>query len=55
METQMKTLTCDGFDISAFAGGRGGSVNYIQMRDLAAEKEVNKRRAKAAQQPEAKP
>lgn len=51
LDTQLKTLTCDGFEIAAFAGGKG-TTNYIQMRDLAAEKELIERRAKAMKQAE---
>ena len=47
LDTQHKTLKCDGFEISVFAGGEGGSLNHVQMKDLAAEKELKERRAKA--------
>jgi hypothetical protein len=47
LDTQLKTLTCDGFEISVFAGGEGGNLNYVQMKDLVAEKEAKDRRAKA--------
>jgi hypothetical protein len=47
LDTQLKTLRCDGFQISLFAGGEGGSLNHVQMKDLAAEKELKDRRAKA--------
>ena len=47
LDTQHKTLRCDGFEISVFAGGEGGSLNHVQMKDLAAEKELKERRAKA--------
>lgn len=47
LDTQLKTLKCDGFEISVFAGGEGGNLNYVQMKDLAAEKELRERRAKA--------
>jgi hypothetical protein len=57
MDTQLKTLKCDGFEISVFAGGKGGNINYVQMRDVAAEKEIENRRAKAREkaEKEAKP
>lgn len=47
LDTQLKTLRCDGFEISVFAGGEGGNLNYVLMKDLAAEKELKDRRAKA--------
>ena len=47
LDTQHKTLRCDGFEISMFVGGEGGSLNHVQMKDLAAEKELKDRRAKA--------
>lgn len=47
LDTQLKTLRCDGFEISVFAGGQGGNLNYVEMKDLAAEKELRERRAKA--------
>ncbi len=47
LDTQLKTLKCDGFEIGVFAGGEGGNLNYVQTKDLAAEKELRERRAKA--------
>jgi hypothetical protein len=47
LDTQLKTLKCDGFEISVFVGGEGGNLNYVQMKDLAAERELKERRAKA--------
>lgn len=52
MDTQLKTLKCSGFEISIFAGGQGGNINYVQLRDLAAEKELASRRAKAREKAE---
>jgi len=52
MDTQLKTLKCSGFEISIFAGGKGGNINYVQLRDLAAEKELANRRAKAREKAE---
>lgn len=48
MDTQLKTLKCNGFEISIFAGGTGGEINYVQMRDLEAQKKLKERRAKAS-------
>lgn len=47
LDTQLKTLKCDGFEIALFAGGEGGNLNYVQMKDVAAERELRERRAKA--------
>ena len=47
LDTQMKTLTCDGFDIRLHAAGEGGNLNSVLMRDLAADKTLKERRAKA--------
>lgn len=57
MDTQLKALKCEGFEINVFAGGRGGNANYIQLRDLVADKELRSRRAKAREkaEKEAKP
>jgi hypothetical protein len=49
MDTQMKTLTCKDFEIQIFAGGKGGNLNYVLMRDLVADKTLKERRAKARQ------
>jgi len=50
MDSQMKTLTCKDFEIRIFAGGEGGSLNYVLMRDLEADKKLKDRRAKAKAQ-----
>ncbi|HMH42775.1 MAG TPA: hypothetical protein VK557_04785 [Pyrinomonadaceae bacterium] len=50
MDTQMKTLTCKDFEIRIFAGGEGGNLNYVLMRDLEADKKLKDRRAKARAQ-----
>jgi hypothetical protein len=47
LDTQMKTLKCKDFEIQIFAGGEGGNLNYVKVRDLAAEKTLKERRAKA--------
>jgi hypothetical protein len=47
MDTQLKTLTCKGFEIRVFAGGEGGNLNYVLMRDLEADKKLKDRRKKA--------
>jgi hypothetical protein len=47
MDEQLKSLKCDGFEISVFAGGRGGNANYVQLRDMNADKIVKDRRQKA--------
>ena len=50
MDSQMKTLNCATFEIRVFAGGKGGSLNSVQFRDLAAAKTQKERRAKAKAQ-----
>jgi len=50
MDTQMKTLTCNGFSIRIFAGGEGGSLNYVLLEDLDADKKLKDRRKKAREQ-----
>jgi hypothetical protein len=47
MDTQLKTLKCTGFEIKVFAGGKGGNLNYVDIRDLEADKKVEDRRKKA--------
>ena len=47
LDTQMKTLTCTDFEIRVFAGGQGGSLNYVLMTDLTAARTLKERRAKA--------
>lgn len=47
LDTQMKTLTCKDFEVRIFAGGKGGNLNYVLMRDLVADKTLKDRRAKA--------
>lgn len=57
MDEQMKTLKCNGFEMSAFAGGKNVNVNYIEMKDTAAEQKLKERAQKAAEkeQKETKP
>jgi hypothetical protein len=50
MNTQMKTLTCNNFSIQIFAGGEGGSSNYVLVEDLEADKKLKERRKKAREQ-----
>lgn len=49
MDNQMKTLKCQDFETQIFAGGKGGNLNYVMMRDLIADKTQKERRAKAKQ------
>jgi hypothetical protein len=53
----LKMLKCDGFEVSVFAGGKGGSANYVQIKDMIVDKEFKARRQKAREkaQKEAKP
>src|ERR1044072_1587967 len=50
MDNQLKLLTCKDFEIRIFAGGEGGNLNYVLMRDLEADKKLKDRRAKASAQ-----
>ena len=47
LDNQLKILTCKDFEIRVFAGGEGGNLNYVLMRDLEADKKLKDRRAKA--------
>jgi len=50
MDTQMKTLTCNGFSIRIFDGGEGASLDYVLVEDLEADKKLKERRKKAREQ-----
>lgn len=50
MDTQLKTLTCKDFEVRVFAGGPGGSLNYVLITNLEANKQLKERRAKAKAQ-----
>lgn len=47
LDTQLKMLSCQGFEVRLFAGGPGGSLNSVELRDLRAEQTLKDRRAKA--------
>ena len=47
LDNQLKTLTCSDFEVRVFAGGPGGNLNYVSMRDLEADKKLKDRRKKA--------
>jgi hypothetical protein len=47
MDNQLKILKCSEVEIRVFAGGQGGNLNYVSMKDLEAEKKLKDRRAKA--------
>ena len=47
MDNQLKILKCTDFEIRVFAGGQGGNLNYVLMKDLDAEKKLKERRDKA--------
>ena len=57
MDNQLKILKCSEIEIRVFAGGQGGNLNYVLMRDLAADKKLKERRQKAREKatPETKP
>lgn len=50
MDNQLKILACSEFEVRVFAGGQGGNLNYVLLKDLLADKKLKERRAKAAQQ-----
>ena len=50
MDTQLKTLACQDFEIRVFAGGENGNQNYVLLTDLEAKKKLKERRAKARAQ-----
>lgn len=50
MDTQMKTLNCEGFSVRLFAAGEGGNLNYVLVQDLEADKKLKDRRKKAREQ-----
>lgn len=55
MDNQLKTLRCREFEISIFAGGQGGNVNYVKMQDTPAMQKLKERRVKAREAQQAKP
>jgi len=50
MDNQLKTLRCKEFEVQAFVGGQGGNLNYVEMKDLIADKQLKDRRDKARAQ-----
>ena len=50
LDDTLKVLKCSDFEVRAFIGGKGGTLNYIELRDLIAAKNRNERRAKAKAQ-----
>lgn len=55
LDNQLKNLKCKEFEISIFAGGEGGNVNYVKMQDTPAQEKLKERRVKAREAKEAKP
>jgi hypothetical protein len=47
LDNSLKILKCTEVEIRVFAGGKGGNLNYVLMKDLLAEKKLKDRRAKA--------
>ncbi len=43
----LKILKCSDFEVRVFIGGQGGSLNYVLVKDLAAEQKLKDRRKKA--------
>ena len=50
MDTELKTLNCQEFEIRLFAGGHNVQINYTQVRDLVALQKYEERRAKSKEQ-----
>ena len=55
LDTQQKSLKCDGFEVTLFAGGEALNVNNVKMQDLKAAQELKERRAKAKQKAQSTP
>lgn len=51
LENQLKILKCMDLEVRVFAGGPGGSQNYIVVTDVAAVKKLKERRDKARGKP----
>ena len=49
LDTQLKTLKCREFELSVFAGGEGGNLNYVLMIDEAARRKLKERKGKAVE------
>lgn len=47
MDTQLKTLKCAEFEVRVHAGGPGGALNYVLLKDLTADEKLKDRRKKA--------
>ena len=50
MENQLKTLKCTEFEVQAFVGGQGGNLNYVDVKDLVADRKLKDRQQKAKAQ-----
>ncbi len=50
LETQSKILKCHDLEVGVYAGGAGGNLNHVRVQDMAAQKTVKERRAKAREQ-----
>ena len=55
LDTQLKMLNCQGFEVRLFAGGPGGNLNSVELRDLGAEQTLKDRRVKARAAKTSKP
>jgi hypothetical protein len=49
LDNSLKILKCRDFEIRVFAGGKGGSLNYLKIHDLDAEKKLKDRMDKVEQ------
>jgi hypothetical protein len=50
LDNTLKFLKCVDFEVRLFIGGEGGNLNYVELRDLVAEKTRVERREKARAQ-----
>ena len=55
LDTQQKSLKCEGFEVTLFAGGETLNANHVKVQDLLAAEVIKDRRAKAKQKAAAKP
>jgi len=50
MDNNLKILKCTEFEIQVFIGGPDGNLNYVELRDLVADKKLKDRKDKARAQ-----
>jgi hypothetical protein len=55
LDNQQKSLKCDGFEVTVFAGGKLVNVNHVAVKDLVAAETLKDRREKARAKTPSKP